>query len=99
MVDCLLTKKRYRADQIEPQSGVAYHFSGAEEQPVAGTLGAHTFPLSVTLTVQRGLRAGGRAPSGQNIKPQASRIPSSSRKANMPKAPAMLPRTSTSSAV
>ena len=31
MVDCLLTKKRYRADQIDPQSGVAYHFSGAEE--------------------------------------------------------------------
>jgi glycyl-tRNA synthetase len=31
MVDCLLTKKRYRADQIDPQSGVAYHFSGAED--------------------------------------------------------------------
>src|SRR5271156_6481334 len=30
MVDCLLTKKRYRADQIEPQSGLAYHFSGAK---------------------------------------------------------------------
>src|SRR5271163_2219122 len=30
MVDCLLTKKRFRADQIEPQSGVVYHFSGAE---------------------------------------------------------------------
>ena len=29
MVDCLLTKKRYRADQIEPQSGTAYKFSGA----------------------------------------------------------------------
>ena len=29
MVDCLLTKKRYRADQIEPQSGTAYHYSGA----------------------------------------------------------------------
>ena len=36
MVDCLLTKKRYRADQIEPQSGMAYHFSGAEdEQPAS----------------------------------------------------------------
>src|SRR5580693_4430522 len=31
MVDCLLTKKRYRADQIDPQSGVAYHYAGAEE--------------------------------------------------------------------
>jgi len=29
MVDCLLTKKRFRADQIDPQSGVAYHFEGA----------------------------------------------------------------------
>ncbi|MGP8202122.1 MAG: glycine--tRNA ligase [Limisphaerales bacterium] len=31
MVDCLLTKKRFRADQIEPQSGVVYHYSGAED--------------------------------------------------------------------
>jgi glycyl-tRNA synthetase len=31
MVDCLLTKKRFRADQIEPQSGIAYHYSGAED--------------------------------------------------------------------
>jgi len=30
MVDCLLTKKRFRADQIDPQSGVVYHYSGAE---------------------------------------------------------------------
>jgi glycyl-tRNA synthetase len=29
MVDCLLTKKRFRADQIEPRSGTAYYFSGA----------------------------------------------------------------------
>src|SRR6202012_36591 len=28
LVECLLTKKRYRADQIEPQSGTVYHFSG-----------------------------------------------------------------------
>jgi glycyl-tRNA synthetase len=31
MVDCLLTKKRFRADQIEPQSGTVYYYSGAEE--------------------------------------------------------------------
>src|SRR6187549_632872 len=31
MCDCLLTKKRFRADQIEPQSGVAYHYSGAND--------------------------------------------------------------------
>jgi glycyl-tRNA synthetase len=31
MVDCLLTKKRFRADQIDAQSGIAYHYSGAED--------------------------------------------------------------------
>ncbi|HUR45016.1 MAG TPA: glycine--tRNA ligase [Candidatus Saccharimonadales bacterium] len=31
MCDCLLTKKRFRADQIEPQTGLAYHFSGAKD--------------------------------------------------------------------
>lgn len=29
MCDCLLTGKRFRADQIEPQSGTAYHCEGA----------------------------------------------------------------------
>src|SRR5207247_1571845 len=29
MVDCLLTKKRFRADQIEPENGVAYDYLGA----------------------------------------------------------------------
>ena len=33
MTDCLLTKKRFRADQIEPQSGVAYHYAGAGPKP------------------------------------------------------------------
>src|SRR5438105_1817259 len=32
MVDCLLTKKRFRADQIEPQSGIAYFYSGAKTE-------------------------------------------------------------------
>jgi glycyl-tRNA synthetase len=31
MVDCLLTKKRYRLDQIEPQSGTAYFYTGATD--------------------------------------------------------------------
>jgi len=31
MVDCLLTKKRFRADQVEPQSGMAYFYSGATD--------------------------------------------------------------------
>src|SRR5438552_5965792 len=29
MVDCLLSRKRFRADQIEPQSGLAFSYSGA----------------------------------------------------------------------
>ena len=29
MVDCLLTKKRFRADQVEPQSGTVYRYTGA----------------------------------------------------------------------
>jgi len=35
MVDCLLTKKRFRADQIEPQSGVVFHFCDAVEAAAA----------------------------------------------------------------
>ena len=31
MVDCLFTKKRFRADQIEPQSGTVYHYEGARD--------------------------------------------------------------------
>jgi glycyl-tRNA synthetase len=34
MVDCLLTKKRFRADQVEPQSGIAYFYTGARDQAV-----------------------------------------------------------------
>ncbi|HWI57725.1 MAG TPA: glycine--tRNA ligase [Bacillota bacterium] len=32
MVDCLLTKKRFRADQVDPQSGIAYFYSGATDE-------------------------------------------------------------------
>jgi len=35
MVDCLLTKKRFRADQVEPQSGTAYFYTGASD-PATG---------------------------------------------------------------
>lgn len=35
MCDCLLTRKRFRADQVEPQSGNAYHYTGARN-PVSG---------------------------------------------------------------
>src|SRR3954447_14829538 len=32
MVDCLLTQKRFRADQVEPQSGTVYKYSGAHSK-------------------------------------------------------------------
>jgi glycyl-tRNA synthetase len=35
MADCLLTKKRFRADQIEPQSGLVYHYTGARDEAAA----------------------------------------------------------------
>jgi len=31
MVDCLVTKKRFRADHVEPQSGVVYSWTGASD--------------------------------------------------------------------
>jgi glycyl-tRNA synthetase len=33
MRECPLTKKRVRADQVEPQSGIAYSYSGAASNP------------------------------------------------------------------
>ena len=31
MVECLLTKKRFRVDQIDPQSGIGYYYDGVQE--------------------------------------------------------------------
>src|SRR3984885_2432276 len=36
MVECLLTKKRFRADQIEPQSGMMHQFAGIVNFPGEG---------------------------------------------------------------
>jgi glycyl-tRNA synthetase len=36
MVECLLTKKRFRADQIEPQSGTVFYFAGIVIPPENG---------------------------------------------------------------
>ncbi|MGI8819459.1 MAG: glycine--tRNA ligase [Chthoniobacterales bacterium] len=44
MVDCLLTQKRFRADQVEPQSGIVYRWSGAKE---AVADGEHSFQTLV----------------------------------------------------
>src|SRR5882672_4886137 len=35
MVDCLLTKKRFRADQVEARSGTAYFYAGATDGTAA----------------------------------------------------------------
>ncbi|MCC6232569.1 MAG: glycine--tRNA ligase [Verrucomicrobiales bacterium] len=46
MCDCLLTRKRFRADQVDPQSGLAYHYSGARATVAGRALQA---PYSVLL--------------------------------------------------
>ena len=50
MVDCLLTKKRFRADQIEPQSGMVYFYEGARSSgSAAPNESAVNEPYSVLL--------------------------------------------------
>ena len=46
MVDCLLTRKRYRADQVEPQTGIAYFYTGASD-PAAGKESKDPFSVLV----------------------------------------------------
>ena len=46
MCDCLLTRKRFRADQVDPQSGNAYHFTGARDTVSGGEMNE---PYSVLL--------------------------------------------------
>ena len=41
MVDCLLTKKRFRADQIDPQSGMVYKYEGAESKETGFKIERH----------------------------------------------------------
>lgn len=47
MADCLLSKARLRADQIEPQSGRAYHYTGASHSESGWSVER---PFSVLLT-------------------------------------------------
>jgi glycyl-tRNA synthetase len=46
MVDCLLTKKRFRADQVDPQSGIAYFYTGAND-PASGKESKDAFSVLV----------------------------------------------------
>jgi glycyl-tRNA synthetase len=47
MADCLLTKKRFRADQIEAQSGTAYSYTGATDQ-TAGKESKDSFSVLIS---------------------------------------------------
>jgi glycyl-tRNA synthetase len=46
MVDCLLTKKRFRADQVDPQTGIAYFYTGAND-PASGKESKDAFSVLV----------------------------------------------------
>src|SRR6476646_8081113 len=51
MVDCLVTKKRFRADQIEPMSGIAYSWTGVSERDPKAETGAALSALSGPFSV------------------------------------------------
>ncbi|MGC3988427.1 MAG: glycine--tRNA ligase [Chthoniobacteraceae bacterium] len=63
MSDCLLTQKRFRADHVEPQSGVVYTFEGATSQDLVeafgGLLGLD--PIATSLEKLREKKATGKA--------------------------------------
>ncbi|MCE0498235.1 MAG: glycine--tRNA ligase [Methylacidiphilales bacterium] len=53
LVECMLTQKRYRADQIEPQSGTVYHYEGIILPPSEGEQHLyHEWAKSVGITVK-----------------------------------------------
>ena len=56
MVDCLLTKKRFRADQVEPQSGIVYFYTGAKDG-VSGKESQDAFSVLVPARQAAGKRA------------------------------------------
>jgi glycyl-tRNA synthetase len=59
MVDCLVTQKRFRADQIEPASGIVYAWTGASERDPNAEVGAALSALSGPFSV---LLAAGKPP-------------------------------------
>ena len=48
MCDCRITKRRFRADQVDPQSGIAYFYSGARDA-VTGKIQEEPFSVLVAL--------------------------------------------------
>jgi glycyl-tRNA synthetase len=53
LVECMLTKKRYRADQIEPQSGSVVYYSGVQFM-VPSKTEAQTYDQPFAVLVPRG---------------------------------------------
>jgi len=51
MVECPITKKRFRADQIEPQSGTAYFYSGAIDGNAVKTLSEQSLREGIRYTI------------------------------------------------
>ena len=66
MVDCLLTKVRFRADQVPAQSGTIFHFSGAHS-PAAGWKSDKDFSVLLKKgdNVERARKVAKRIRSGQ----------------------------------
>ena len=69
MTDCLLTKKRFRADQIDPQSGVVYHFPRGRDATPASAGKQCDDPYAVLVTA--GKTPGQRAQDRPTVLPGA----------------------------
>ncbi|MCE9610596.1 MAG: glycine--tRNA ligase [Chthoniobacter sp.] len=83
MADCLVTKKRFRADHVEPQSGTVYTFGGAagaatleatakafleiENTSVSEFFIKHTFGMSPELRAALKTKAGGAEMSDADL--------------------------------
>ena len=59
MCDCLLTKKRFRADQIEPQTGIVFYFLGALETRDVSKEGVYNIDVGTVqhMALEEGIRS------------------------------------------
>jgi glycyl-tRNA synthetase len=68
MCDCLVTKKRFRADHVEPQSGVVYQYEGATDRTYVEAFG-HLLgvdPIATSLEKLREKKLTGKAAKIRN---------------------------------
>lgn len=87
MVDCLLSKKRYRADQIEPQSGTAYFYEGARnpesgksiEEPYSVLLPAGKPPESARKTARQFYSMRGASENAELIGERSEKVENTTR--------------------